>query len=99
LISWWYGFPEDADTYRSRQQRKDEEAEQIHRLEVAVHESWEREISMETRMKELEEMVQSQRQSTSKHGVNVSPTQHRSNCASTKLPTNQGEAFVALPHG
>ena len=36
LISWRHGFPEDAASYRSRQRRKDEEAEWIHRLEVAV---------------------------------------------------------------
>jgi hypothetical protein len=52
---------------------------------------------MEARMKELEEMVQSQRQSTSEHRVNVSPTQHRSSCASTKLPTNQDEALQHFP--
>jgi hypothetical protein len=97
LISWWYGFPKDTDTYRSCQQRKDEEAEWIRKLEEAVHESRERELSMKARMKELEEMVQSQRQSTSEHGVNVSPTQHRSSCASTELPTNQDEALQHFP--
>ena len=39
LISWRHGFPEDAATYRSRQQRKDEEAERIHRLEEVVLQS------------------------------------------------------------
>jgi len=39
LISWWHGFPKDAATYRSRQRRKDEEAEWIRRLEEAVLQS------------------------------------------------------------
>ena len=50
LISWWYGFPKDATTYRSHQRRKDEEAEQIRRLEEVVLQSRERELSMEARM-------------------------------------------------
>jgi hypothetical protein len=58
LISWRYGLPEDADTYRSRQRRKDEEAEWIHILEEAVQQSWERELSMKARMKELEVAIQ-----------------------------------------
>jgi hypothetical protein len=32
LISWWYGFPENVDTYRSHLRWKDEEAERIRRL-------------------------------------------------------------------
>jgi chloramphenicol 3-O-phosphotransferase len=48
-------LPQDAYTYRSRQRRKDEEIEWIRRLEEAVHRSRERELSMEMRMKELEE--------------------------------------------
>jgi hypothetical protein len=52
---------------------------------------------MEVRMKELEEMVQSQRQSTSEHGATVSPTQHKSSCASTELPANQDDALQHFP--
>ena len=52
LISWWYGFPKDATTYRSHQPRKDEEAKRIRRLEEAVLQSRERELSMEARMQE-----------------------------------------------
>ena len=40
-ISWEHGFPNDRDTYRSRQRRKDEEAVRISRLEEYVRESWE----------------------------------------------------------
>jgi hypothetical protein len=58
---------------------------------------WERELSMQARMKELEEMVQSQRKSTSKHGATVSPTQHKSSCTSTELPTNQDDALQHFP--
>jgi hypothetical protein len=60
LVSWRHGFPKDAATYRSRQRRKDEEAEWIRRLEEAVLQSREpqrerereRELSMEARMQE-----------------------------------------------
>ena len=38
-ISWEHGFPDDRDTYRSRQRRKDEDAAQISRLEELVRES------------------------------------------------------------
>jgi len=52
LISWRHGFPEDATTYKSHQRRKDEEAEQIHRLEEAVLQSREQELNMDARMQE-----------------------------------------------
>jgi hypothetical protein len=45
------------DTYRSHQRRKDEEAERLHKLEQEMQETRERELSMQARMKELEEMV------------------------------------------
>jgi hypothetical protein len=79
LISWQHGFPKDAATYRSRQQRKDEEAERIRMLEEAVLQSRERELNMELRMQEeIKQQValqmSSQRQSsTSEHAVNISP--------------------------
>ena len=38
-ISWEHGFPDDRDTYRSQQRRKDEEATWISRLEEYVCES------------------------------------------------------------
>ena len=38
-ISWKHGFPNDRDTYRSWQRRKDEEAARISRLEEYVRES------------------------------------------------------------
>jgi hypothetical protein len=52
LISWWHDFLEDAATYRSYQQRKDEEAKQIRRLEEVVLRSQERELNMDARMQE-----------------------------------------------
>ena len=52
LISWWHGFPEDTATYRSHQQRKEEEVERIRRLEESVHRSWEQELNMDVRMQE-----------------------------------------------
>jgi len=79
LISWRHGFPEDVATYRSRQQRKDEEAEQIRGLEEVVLQSRERELSMEARMQEeikrqVTLKLSSQRQSsTLEHVVNISP--------------------------
>jgi len=59
LISWRHGFPKDAATYRSHQRKKDEEArrkeeeiEQIRRLEEAVLRSQEQELNMEAKMQE-----------------------------------------------
>jgi hypothetical protein len=40
VILWKASFPEDTDTYRSRQRRKDEEVEWIHRIELMVLEGW-----------------------------------------------------------
>jgi hypothetical protein len=40
--------------------------------------------------------LSSQRQSTSEHGVNISPPQLRSSCASTELP-NQDDALQHFP--
>lgn len=101
LISWRHGFPEDAPTYISHQRRKDEEAERIRRLEEAVLQSQEREQSLEARMQEeikrqVELAMSSQRQSTSEHGVNISPTQLRSSYASTELP-NQDDVLQCFP--
>jgi hypothetical protein len=42
---------------RSRQPRKEEVAEQIRKLEEEMQQTRERELSMQARMKELEEMV------------------------------------------
>jgi hypothetical protein len=70
-------FPEDAATYTSRQRRKDEEVERIHKLEEAMLQSREQELNMDARMQEeIKQQVAiqlSQRKSTSEHGVNVSP--------------------------
>jgi hypothetical protein len=42
---WEHGFPKDKATYRSRQRKKDEEAERMHRMEEMVLES--REVAHE----------------------------------------------------
>ena len=56
-VPWLQAFPVDRDTYRSRQRKKDEEADQIRVLEQFVNESRqallesrEREKSLEARM-------------------------------------------------
>ena len=50
-ISWEHGFPNDRDTYRSRQRRKDEEAAWISRLEEYVRESREALLQAQERKK------------------------------------------------
>ena len=39
VVPWYHSFQADRETYRSCQRKKDEEAEQIHKLEEYVHES------------------------------------------------------------
>ena len=58
-VSWLQAFLADRDTYRSRQRKKDEEADQIRVLEQFINESRqallelrEREKSLEVRMQE-----------------------------------------------
>jgi hypothetical protein len=85
-ISWEHGFPKDRPTYRSRQRKKEEEAERMRRLEAmvmesreAAHEAIQREKALEERMNEeikrqVQEAVSSmQRQTASEPGVNISP--------------------------
>ena len=81
-ISSEHGFPNDRDTYRSRQRRKDEEAAQISRLEEYVRESrkallqaQEREKDMQARMqeeiiKQVQIAMSAQRQA-SDLGINI----------------------------
>ena len=85
-ISWEHGFPNDRDTYRSRQRRKDEEAAQISRLEEYVRESreallqaQEREKDMQARMqdeiiKQVQIAMSAQRQASDPGiNINISP--------------------------
>jgi hypothetical protein len=50
-ILWEHAFPNNRDTYRSHQRKKDKEAERIHRLEQVVLES--REVVLESRQREI----------------------------------------------
>ena len=83
-VPWLQAFLADKDTYRSRQRKKDEEANRIHVLEQFVNESQqallesrEREKSLEARMREeIKRQVQlamSQMQSQSTPRVTISP--------------------------
>ena len=108
-VPWLHAFPADKDTYRSRQRKKDEEAERIRALEQfvdesrqALLESREREKSLEARMQEeIKRQVQlamSQMQSQSTPGVTISPVgQMKSSCASTELPVIQDDAGLRFP--
>ena len=53
-ISWEHGFPNDRDTYRSRQRRKDEKAAQISRLEEYVRESREALLQAQERENDMQ---------------------------------------------
>ena len=57
-ISWEHGFPDDKDTYRSRQRRKDEDAARISRLEELVHESREALLQAQEREKDMQARMQ-----------------------------------------
>ena len=45
-VSWEHGFPQDRPSYRSRQRKKEEEAQRLQRLEEAVREAQEREKTL-----------------------------------------------------
>ena len=53
-ISWEHGFPDDRDTYRSQQRRKDEDAARISRLEELVRESREALLQAQEREKDMQ---------------------------------------------
>jgi len=58
-VPWYHSFQVDRETYRSRERKKDEEAEQIHKLEEYVHESKERyKIREEWMREEIKRKVQ-----------------------------------------
>ena len=58
-VSWKHAFPQNKETYRSHQRKKDEEAERMRRMEEivlesrkAAREALEREKALEARMNE-----------------------------------------------
>ena len=53
-----HGFPDDRDTYRSRQRRKDEEAAWISRLEEYVRESREALLQTQEHKKDMQARMQ-----------------------------------------
>ena len=57
-ISWEHGFPNDRDTYRSRQRRKDEKAAQISRLEEYIRESREALLQAHEHEKDMQARMQ-----------------------------------------
>jgi hypothetical protein len=104
-VPWLQSFQADQDTYRSRQRKKDEEAERIRRLEAFVLQSQEREKAREEWMQaEIQRQVQAalsqmtKGQGTSQPEVNVSPPgQLKSSCASTEVPTIQDDTKLHFP--
>jgi hypothetical protein len=109
-VPWLVGFPEDRETYKSRQRKKDEIAERFRVLETNVLEtqealvrSMEREKAMEARMQEeVKRQVQialsAMKGVSSGPGVNISPPQQlKSSCASTELPIIQHDAPQHFP--
>ena len=103
------GFPEWIDSYRSRQRRKDEEAERIRILQQYVIESREAVLESQRREKEMqakmqEEVARQVQIQLSAHGIttalgiNISrPDQLRSSCASTELPDAIKDAELRFP--
>jgi uncharacterized membrane protein len=104
-VPWLQSFQADQDTYRSRQRKKDEEAERIRRLEAFVLQSEEREKAREEWMQaQIQRQVQAalsqmmKGQGTSQPEVNVSPPgQLKSSCASTEVPTIQDNTKLHFP--
>jgi len=105
-VPWYLFFPTDQGTYRSRQ-RKNEEAEWIHKLEEFVHSSKESERSREEWMQEeIKRQVQAAISSLTKGGATSSqpadiniipPRQLKSSCATTEVPTAQANAKLRFP--
>ena len=71
------GFPQDRPSYRSRQRKKEEEAQRLQRLEEAVREAQEREKNLKARMQEeIRRQVQialSASKQASEPGIDISP--------------------------
>jgi hypothetical protein len=84
-VSWEHAFPQDRETYRSRQRKKEEDREQLRQLEEAVmktsevaRKALEREEALKATMnkqirKTVEEVVSSRLQSLSQPAANISP--------------------------
>jgi hypothetical protein len=98
-VTWEHGFPQWRDTYRSRQRKKDEEAEKLHILQQYVLDAKRREEEMEARMQE--EVKRQVQIAMSSQGLTIAPGTNilspanqtlRSSCASTELP-KQDERF------
>jgi hypothetical protein len=95
-VSWEHAFPQDRETYRSRQRKKEEDRERLRKLEEAVMKTsavpckaLEREEVLKATMNEqirkvVEEVVSSRLQSLSQPAANISPgsAQLKSSCAS-----------------
>jgi len=100
-VSWEHGFPQDRPSYRSRQRKKEEEAQRLQRLEEAVRKAQERKKNLEARMhEEIRRQVQiavSASKQASEPGINISQSvQLKSSCTSTEIP-NQGDTGLRFP--
>ena len=88
VMPWREGFKDDADTYRSRKKKKDEDAEMFRLLEERLHAQTEGQSKMEQEMSQMKRQLEaiSQGGPVSAPIDTVSPSQRRSSCASTGLP-------------
>jgi uncharacterized protein with NRDE domain len=85
FVSWEHAFPQDKETYRSLQRKKEEDMEWLRKLEEAfmktsevAHKALEREEALKATMNEqfkkaVEEVVSSCLQSLSQSIANISP--------------------------
>lgn len=84
-VPWEHGFPADRDSYRSHSRRKAEEQERLHRVELELAASREREKAMQESMadtvkmevqRQLQEILSKRSHSSSAQGplVNISPS-------------------------
>jgi hypothetical protein len=103
-MSWEYTFPQDRETYRSRQRKKEEDRERLRKLEEAVmktsevaRKALEQEEALKATMNEkirktVEEVISSRLQSLSQPAAN-SPrsAQFKSSCASTEVSVRQDD--------
>jgi hypothetical protein len=104
-VSWEHAFPQDRETYRSRQRKKKEDKERLCQLEKAIMKTsevarkaleWEEALKAtmnEQIRKAVEEVVSSRLQSLSQPAANISPgsAQLKSSCASTEVPVRQDD--------
>ena len=81
-VTWYHSFQADRETYRSRQRKKDEEAEWIRKLEEYVHKSKEHDkIREEWMCKEVKRQVQATLREMMRGGLH-----HHSRQTSTLAP-------------